>query len=418
MIEIESLSKIGFGGYRINQSDEDHRKSLIRAIEKGCNLIDTASNYTNGESERLIGEVAGHNPEIFIITKAGYIQSNFDHVEKLSLKHGFKKHIFKSDRFWHCIHPEYLSSQIQQSLVRLKRTYLDCFLLHNPEYQLRNYSKKRVYKRIMLAFGFLEQMVSEGKIRYYGISSNTLALEAGNLSTLSLLELVKIAKKISKTNHFKFIQFPYNVVENDAAYKIHTSNKTLVELAKDNSIVTIGNRAISTKWKDGATRLATYHDELENINFEKDELIFQKIIEAVTLQLTENNFTEKWENFTVLKHLSENWSRIGNPEAVDIIFDNHLLLFLNSLYQEKLPPDLVKLLGKFKDLMLLYSKRNITNLTKEILTSRNVEIIGNKSISKTLCASYISGEIDCSLVGMRKEKYVDDLSSLFTKRLN
>ncbi|MYE90582.1 hypothetical protein F4X33_16480, partial [Candidatus Poribacteria bacterium] len=50
-------SKIGYGTYRVHDQNETHVETLETAIEAGCNLIDTSSNYTDGGSETLIGNV-------------------------------------------------------------------------------------------------------------------------------------------------------------------------------------------------------------------------------------------------------------------------------------------------------------------------------------------------------------------------
>ena len=51
------MSKIGFGGYRISISSNEHYDALKKALESGVTLIDTSSNYTDGDSERLIGKL-------------------------------------------------------------------------------------------------------------------------------------------------------------------------------------------------------------------------------------------------------------------------------------------------------------------------------------------------------------------------
>ena len=80
-----TTSVIGFGGYRIDSKGETHRAALRQALRRGVNLIDTSSNYTDGESESLIGEMLGDDsadpPEdaprrsgIILVSKVGYVQ--------------------------------------------------------------------------------------------------------------------------------------------------------------------------------------------------------------------------------------------------------------------------------------------------------------------------------------------------------
>jgi aryl-alcohol dehydrogenase-like predicted oxidoreductase len=75
-----NCSEIGFGAWAIGgswgaQSDQDSLAALHRALDLGCNFIDTAAGYGNGRSERIIGQVlreraaAGKKEPVFVATK-------------------------------------------------------------------------------------------------------------------------------------------------------------------------------------------------------------------------------------------------------------------------------------------------------------------------------------------------------------
>ena len=51
------VSALGFGSYRVDGRHE-HKAALSHALENGINLLDTASNYTDGHSEREIGRAS------------------------------------------------------------------------------------------------------------------------------------------------------------------------------------------------------------------------------------------------------------------------------------------------------------------------------------------------------------------------
>ena len=76
------ISEIGFGTYRIDKTQDDHKLSLKHALINGINLIDTSANYTDGSSEELIGEVIHElsdeevlsRENLVIVSKGGYIQ--------------------------------------------------------------------------------------------------------------------------------------------------------------------------------------------------------------------------------------------------------------------------------------------------------------------------------------------------------
>lgn len=75
-----NCSEIGFGAWAIGshwgaQTDGDSLAALHRALDLGCNFIDTAAGYGDGRSERLIAQVlreraaAGKKERVFVATK-------------------------------------------------------------------------------------------------------------------------------------------------------------------------------------------------------------------------------------------------------------------------------------------------------------------------------------------------------------
>ena len=79
-----TASTCGFGGYRVDDSVEEHHIALEYALNNGINLIDTSSNYAIGGSEKLVGNVLQKLiseerivlDEIILVTKAGYLQGD------------------------------------------------------------------------------------------------------------------------------------------------------------------------------------------------------------------------------------------------------------------------------------------------------------------------------------------------------
>src|SRR5438477_12608334 len=70
------VSELGFGAWAIGgswgpQSDADSVAALNRALDLGCNFIDTAQGYGDGKSERTIAQVLkgrkGHH--VYVATK-------------------------------------------------------------------------------------------------------------------------------------------------------------------------------------------------------------------------------------------------------------------------------------------------------------------------------------------------------------
>ena len=50
-----TVSALGFGAYRVDSRSPEHRRALEEALKSGCNLVDTSTNYADGESEGGIG---------------------------------------------------------------------------------------------------------------------------------------------------------------------------------------------------------------------------------------------------------------------------------------------------------------------------------------------------------------------------
>ena len=109
----------------------DGRRYWLDQFPKPVNMVDAADSYGSGDAERLLARLfEGAEGEIHIVSKAGYVYSNFSKV------FGPANQIFKKilQKFWRktCFRPEYLSRCLHRSLQRLNRRKLSGFLLHDP----------------------------------------------------------------------------------------------------------------------------------------------------------------------------------------------------------------------------------------------------------------------------------------------
>jgi hypothetical protein len=137
-------SRLGFGCYRVDDRDPEHRAALSQALRSGVNLIDTSTNYTDGGSERLVGEVLSdlvkkqvvRRDEIIVVSKIGYAQAKNLELALEREKSGspFPEMVKVGQGIWHCVHPTWIEDQLTRSLERLGLETLDVCLLHNPEY--------------------------------------------------------------------------------------------------------------------------------------------------------------------------------------------------------------------------------------------------------------------------------------------
>ena len=138
------VSKVGYGSYRVDQQVDEHIESLEDSMRSGCNIIDTSSNYTNGASEILIGNVLTkmmnqgkiERDEIILVSKTGYIQGDnlSQAIKREKTDQPWPEIVKYTDGCWHCIHPDFLIDQWDRSANRLQVETIDVYLLHNPEY--------------------------------------------------------------------------------------------------------------------------------------------------------------------------------------------------------------------------------------------------------------------------------------------
>jgi len=141
------ISTVSFGAWGIggdvwgDTDDAESMRSLHRAVDLGVNFIDTADVYGDGHSERLVGQLLRERSErIIVATKAG---------RRLPAQtaDGYSR--------------ANLTSFVERSLTNLGVDAIDLLQLHCPP--------SEVYETAEV-FGILDDLVSAGKLRFYGVS--------------------------------------------------------------------------------------------------------------------------------------------------------------------------------------------------------------------------------------------------------
>lgn len=228
------LSKLGLGTFNKEPYKEENYvfhyiEGVKEAVRSGINVIDTASNYRYGMSEKEIGEAlkelfdAGEakREELVICSKGGFIQLDYPFPENpytwihdniLNTDLATKDEI-ELDQ--HCMSSDFIEYSLRRSLDNLGIKSLDIYYLHNPEMQILKYGKKEFYNQVEKIFTRLEKLADEGLFKYYGVAVwNGFISKTDEL--LSLEKLVKIAEKVGGKDHrFKYIQTPFNMAKTD-----------------------------------------------------------------------------------------------------------------------------------------------------------------------------------------------------------
>src|SRR5712692_5580753 len=260
------FSSIGVGTYLGDADDETdarYAESVVRAVELGANVIDTAANYRFQRSERAIGVALREltrrgfaRDELVICTKGGYLP--FDgappsdvrqYVEDTFVKPGIASFADIASGA-HCMTPRYLESQLSQSLANMGLDCVDVYYVHNPESQLSAVSAEEFWKRLRAAFEFLEQSVANGKIRNYGVATwNGFRAEPDADGYHSLEQMSDIAKEVAGVeHHFRFIQLPFNLAMPEALFfqnqKLGDEYESVVEAARALGITVIASGSL------------------------------------------------------------------------------------------------------------------------------------------------------------------------------
>ncbi|MGI0069441.1 MAG: aldo/keto reductase [Nitrosotalea sp.] len=226
-----TLSSIGIGTYLGNpdeQTDLLVKEAIVKSVNLGINVIDTAINYRSQKAERSVGKAIDQlieddkakREELFISTKNGYITNDGDIIEDFwqNIQNTLvKSGVIKSGDIssgYHCMSIPYLQDQLKRSLKNLGLECVDLIYLHNAaEGQLQDISKDEFIKKLKDVFEFYENQRKLGTIRYYGMATwDCFRVPQEHPQYLSIFDVVNIAKEVGgEKNGFKFIQLPYNM---------------------------------------------------------------------------------------------------------------------------------------------------------------------------------------------------------------
>jgi len=126
--------------------DENEAIAAINyAIDQGVNHFDNADVYGNGRAERLLAKALGsRNKEVIIATKVGWFP-------------GTARYAYE---------PQHIRHQLEQSLVNLKRDFVDIYYFHNADFGASDFYLDDAIETIY-------RLKDEGKLRVIGQSAYT-----------------------------------------------------------------------------------------------------------------------------------------------------------------------------------------------------------------------------------------------------
>ena len=163
-VSVVGLGTMVHAGHFGTMKDSESLDAIDAALDLGVNFIDTSDAYGAGYSETLLGNaLRGRRDKVILATKGGNVM-----VGPERGKRNFA--------------PTYIGRVLEESLNRLQTDRIDLYQLHNPTVDV--IERGEVWE-------VLERAKKEGKIRYYGVSINTIeegiaAVKDGRSDTIQL----------------------------------------------------------------------------------------------------------------------------------------------------------------------------------------------------------------------------------------
>ncbi|HNT00300.1 MAG TPA: aldo/keto reductase, partial [Polyangiaceae bacterium] len=190
-VSVLSLGAMTFGESKtfmkgVTSTDDQARRVFDAALEDGVNLVDTANVYGDGASERMVGAwIKGKRDRVLVATKCRFpfdmgLRQPGPHDQGLSRKH--------------------IMEACEASLRRLDVETIDLYQVHMQDRSVGIEETLRA----------LDDLVSQGKVRYIGCS---------NYTGYRLVEALSVAER-RRTVRYESVQLQWSLIVRGAEREV------------------------------------------------------------------------------------------------------------------------------------------------------------------------------------------------------
>src|SRR5690349_19798737 len=258
-------------------SDDESIRGIHAAMDLGVNFFDTAANYGAGHSEAVLGQaLQGKRDKVVIATKFGHIVN-----EEQKTVYGDADQIAKNVR-----------TDVENSLRRLRTDIIDIYQLHEGGYDP---------KLALELDSVLEELVSAGKIRLYGWST----------------DIVDSAREFAVGEHCTSIQFRLNAIYDNPEMRSVCADFDLAGINKD----PLNKGVLTGKFNSAST--FPENDIRSREDFSNPEVVKRlKIVDELREILTSNGRTMAQGALAYIWGLDERMVPIPGFKSVQQVQEN------------------------------------------------------------------------------------------------
>jgi len=260
-----------------NMDDEESVRAVHAALDMGVNFFDTAANYGAGHSEIVLGRaLKGNRDKVIIATKFGHIVN-----EEKKTVYGDPDQIIKNVR-----------TDVENSLRRLQTDFIDIYQLHDGGYDPKLALELQVV---------LEELVSAGRIRWYGWST----------------DIVDNARAFASGAHCTSIQFRLNAIFDNPDMRKVCADFDLAGINKD----PLNKGVLTGKFNSAST--FPQNDIRSRENFSNPEIVKRlKMVDEIRDILTSNGRTMAQGALAYIWALDERMVPIPGFKSVKQVTEN------------------------------------------------------------------------------------------------